>query len=261
MRPLLAALPCLSLLGSPAPVEDPAHLLARAEAHPSTPARARGRALLEVAGVEAPAFDAVVLLGGPDRWHVALLDPAGGPAATFASDGSAVAVDLLRADRHLVAADAGAVLQAHGLGLGVLAAALGGRVELGGGSVSAGRLADGSVAVLLRTEAGSLRVDVEPTGAHPTRLEASGSGGFALAYGPFEAGRPTSWELDLPLYGVRLQVADLVWEEDPGLPDAAFAMAARETHSSVEAVGSRAWRAAVHALASGGCDGGAGGGC
>ncbi|MEZ4235812.1 MAG: hypothetical protein R3F59_06550 [Myxococcota bacterium] len=210
--------------GPPAPAVDARTstlALARGREVPS-PVQARFSISLQTAAKKFPTTGGALILDRP-RGHLAVLGPLGGPLATLQTDGEGAAVNLMRDERHLLAARADDVLRAntHGaIGVDALLGVLEGDVPLDDAPVRSERPGDdGTVQVVLDGPDGTaLSVILDAARGTPVSMVAWDVDGTALleaSYEPFEAlpGSPEAAPVWVPsAVTLRLPALDLLAE-------------------------------------------------
>ncbi len=226
---------CSRRHGLPSAMEGQRQILDVALAR-RAPARLHGKlavkARSELLGL-AGSTGGAVFLDRPGRGHLAVFGPLGGPVVTAQTEGTGLAVALLRDRRHLVESDAGAlVAKATGdrLTLDQLLGLLEGELPFAEADVADARLLEGGdLELVLRPVRGVITtVVLDDLGAVPRRVTLSARGDrvlFAAEYAPFEPMGdggpllPTVVTLTVPPLELVLELKVRGWDVPEVMPD------------------------------------------
>ncbi len=225
---------CAGTLHPEAPAQTPQNVLDMARERPiPDPVQARFHIKvrskpLDVAGGTGGAL----IFDRPGRGHVAVLGPLGAPLATLTSDGVGLAVDFMRAHRHLVGTDAESVVRETTggiVGIDDMFGLLVGDLPLDDAKVkSRAKLEDGQVQLVLQgPRKSSISAVLDGATGAPISLIANDRNKRRLleaSYGPFETHGdgslvPSTVNIEIPQLEMTLELRFKWWKTLDEVPD------------------------------------------
>jgi hypothetical protein len=197
--------------------------------------------LLGIAGSTGGAL----FLDRPGRGHLAIFGPLGGPMMTAQTDGTGLAVAMMREREHLVSADADAVLHqtlGEELGLDEVLGLLEGQLPFDEADITdALRRPDGDLELQVKAARGTrARVVLDDLTGTPVSIEVVGRGDealFSATYAPFEPMveggplLPSAVTLTVPKLDLVLELKARSWDVPDEVPEV-FGLAPPEGFTS-----------------------------